>query len=65
MILKSGAVSRLAADKAGATTIEYALIIFIVSLAIGFLLPLMGASIQDVFNGITATINQGAAPAGG
>ena len=55
----------MAADSGGTTTIEYALIIFIVSLAIGFLLPEMGLSIQEIFTGVTSTIDAGGAAGSG
>ncbi len=51
----------MAVDDGGTTTIEYALIIFIVSLAIGFLLPQMGVSVQEIFEGVTSTIDAGGA----
>ncbi len=51
----------MAVDDGGTTTIEYGLIIFIVSLAIGFLLPEMGLSIQEIFAGVTSTIDAGGA----
>lgn len=52
---------RLIPDTGGATAIEYALIIFIVTLAIGFLLSAMGASIQGIFDGISSKISAGVA----
>lgn len=45
------------ADQSGATATEYGLIIFVVSLAIGFALPSLGDSIQQVFLATSSQIN--------
>lgn len=55
---------RLAIETSGTTVIEYGLIIFIVTLAIGFLLPDMGASIIEIFDGVTSAVDTGVAAGG-
>ena len=42
-------IQRLLADDSGATVIEYAVIVSIVSIGIGFMLPEIKASIDDLF----------------
>jgi Flp pilus assembly pilin Flp len=42
-------VERLALDEGGATFIEYALVISVVSIGIGFLLPEIGTMINELF----------------
>ncbi len=52
MIMRSAAMRRiqgLIADDGGATMIEYALIISLISIAIGFLIPDIRASIDSLF----------------
>lgn len=41
---------RLAVNESGATVLEYALLVFVVSMAAGFLLPEIGNAFRPVFD---------------
>ena len=56
-------VQRLVADDTGATMIEYALIVSLASIAIGFLIPEIRASIDELF--LRTAAGLGAAASGG
>jgi len=49
----------LTADEAGATVIEYALIAFIVSIGIGFLLPEAGLTLHEILGAAQAGLDRG------
>jgi len=49
----------LAADEIGATVIEYALIAFIVSIGIGFLLPEAGLTLHEILGAAQAGLDRG------
>ena len=66
MIMRSAAMRRiqdLIADDGGATMIEYALIISLISIAIGFLIPDIRASIDSLFLQTASGLTNAAADA--
>ena len=56
-------IQRLVADDSGATIIEYALIISLISIAIGFLIPDIRASIDTLFLQTSTGLSDAAAGA--
>ncbi len=52
-------LAELKSDEAGATVIEYALIVFIASIGIGFVLPETGLSFDEIFGAAQAGLDRG------
>lgn len=52
----------LAAEDVGATTIEYAFIVSLVSIGIGFLIPEIRASMDEIFLQTASGLSAAAAP---
>lgn len=50
-------VRRMIGDESGGTLIEYAIIMFLVSVAIGFLFPEISAAIDELFTRTASDIN--------
>ena len=53
----STSLRSFAGDRRGATATEYGLIIFLISLAIGFALPSLGDSVSQIFLRTSSEIN--------
>ncbi len=53
----SSSARSFAGDRCGATATEYGLIIFLISLAIGFALPSLGDAVSEIFLRTSSEIN--------